>query len=65
MWPVPCTLAQWDDFDQGIVNMLKKMPNPLALERLHELAYHSFKNVDNVKSCIVSIFTTKPKYVNV
>ncbi|PNH12611.1 hypothetical protein TSOC_000414 [Tetrabaena socialis] len=46
----------------GIINMLKKMPNATALERLSELAYHSFKNVDNPKSCIVSIFTTKPKY---
>ncbi len=45
--------------------MLKKMPNNVAIERLNELAYHSFKNVDNPKSCIVSIFTTKPKYVNV
>ncbi|KAG2489140.1 hypothetical protein HYH03_012366 [Edaphochlamys debaryana] len=53
---------QWHHFDQGIVNMLKKMPNATALERLNELAYHSFKNVDNPKSCIVSIFTTKPKY---
>lgn len=49
---------------QGIINMLKKMPNATALERLNELAYHSFKNVDNPKSCIVSIFTTKPKYVS-
>ncbi|GFR45410.1 hypothetical protein Agub_g6786 [Astrephomene gubernaculifera] len=55
---------QWHHFDQGIINMLKKMPNATALERLSELAYHSFKNVDNPKSCIVSIFTTKPKYVN-
>ncbi|GIL76638.1 hypothetical protein Vretimale_8854 [Volvox reticuliferus] len=54
---------QWHHFDQGIINMLKKMPNATALERLNELAYHSFKNVDNPKSCIVSIFTTKPKYV--
>eukprot|EP00198_Chlamydomonas_reinhardtii_P004878 XP_001694214.1 predicted protein [Chlamydomonas reinhardtii] len=55
---------QWHHFDQGIINMLKKMPNATALERLNELAYHSFKNVENPKSCIVSIFTTKPKYVN-
>ncbi|EFJ44596.1 hypothetical protein VOLCADRAFT_95237 [Volvox carteri f. nagariensis] len=54
---------QWHHFDQGIINMLKKMPNATALERLNELAYHSFKNVDNPKSCIVSIFTTKPKYI--
>ncbi len=51
----------WTHFDAGIINMLKKMPNAVALERLAELGYHSFKGVDNPKSCIVAIFTTKVK----
>ncbi len=50
---------EWDHLDQGIVQLIKKLPRDSAVEKLQEISYHSFKNVDNIKGCIMSILNSK------
>lgn len=44
---------------QGIIQLIKKLPRSSAIEKLQEISYHSFKNVDNIKGCIMSILNCK------
>lgn len=46
---------------QAIVNVLRRMPNNVALERLSDLRYHSFKQGDNARAVIVAALGGKPK----
>ena len=50
---------EWSHLDQGIVQLVKKLPKESAIEKLQEIAYHSFKNVDNIRGCITSILNSK------
>ncbi|KAL6747073.1 hypothetical protein V8C86DRAFT_2920868 [Haematococcus lacustris] len=49
----------WEHFDQGVVQLIKRLPTASAVEKLQEISYHSFKNVDNIKGCIMSILNSK------
>ncbi|KAG1665833.1 hypothetical protein FOA52_005868 [Chlamydomonas sp. UWO 241] len=49
----------WGHLDQGIIQLIKKLPRDSAVEKLQEISYHSFKNVDNIKGCIMSILNSK------
>mmetsp|Transcript_18788 Transcript_18788/g.40431 ORF Transcript_18788/g.40431 Transcript_18788/m.40431 type:complete len:992 (-) Transcript_18788:4217-7192(-) len=50
---------EWEHLDQGIIQLVKKLPRESAVEKLQEISYHSFKNVDNIKGCIMSILNSK------
>ncbi len=34
---------EWDFFDQGIIQLVKKLPRDSAIEKLQEISFHSFK----------------------
>eukprot|EP00798_Chlamydomonas_sp_ICE-L_P018159 gene18160-24590_t len=52
---------QWDHMDQGIIQLLTKLPEQGALMRLQEVASRSFRGVENVTGCIASILNPRNK----
>eukprot|EP00798_Chlamydomonas_sp_ICE-L_P007334 gene7334-456_t len=49
----------WEHLDQGIVQLIKKLPPDCGVNTLREIALHSFKNVENVRGCLMSILNSK------
>eukprot|EP00798_Chlamydomonas_sp_ICE-L_P012683 gene12683-15914_t len=48
----------WNVWDQGVVNLLSKLPEERAINKLKEISCRSFRNVDNITGCITTILSS-------
>eukprot|EP00798_Chlamydomonas_sp_ICE-L_P018885 gene18885-25443_t len=54
----------WSVWDQGVVNLLSKLPEERARNKLMEIGTRSFRNVNNITGCITTILSSMNRNQN-